>query len=201
MINIYLRATEKGYKMNQKLMRYKENPFITDLNISTKSKRVNISSSIGKNENVLINQNTGEVQGTHITTYRQVDDKEFVKLFVGNIALTLDLTAAGIKAFNVLMYMVQYKAIQKDLVTLDKYSLETFLSSKNDIKIFTKKTFERGLKELVTAKIIARCEKAGDFFINPSFVFNGDRIAFTKVIERKRTEQKENHQTEIDSKN
>ena len=40
-------------------------------------------------------------------------------------------------------------------------------------------------KELEDAKIIAKHRKRGDYFINPNFVFNGDRIAFSTVIEKK----------------
>ncbi|PAV01234.1 hypothetical protein CBG25_17865 [Arsenophonus sp. ENCA] len=45
-------------------------------------------------------------------------------------------------------------------------------------------TFTRGIKELVGAQIIARCLKQGDYFINPNFIFNGDRVAFTTAIEK-----------------
>lgn len=177
-----------------KLIRYKENPFLDKLNIQTRNKSVRVN-AIGKDDNVLVNQHTGEIKGTHVSTYKQVDDMEFVKLFAANIALTFDLTSAGIKAFNVLMWAVQYKAIQKDIVILDKYALDDFLiaseKAKQNQKVFSKKTFDRGLSELVKAQIIARCERPGFFFINPSFVFNGDRIAFTRIIERKTEEQQD----------
>jgi DNA-binding GntR family transcriptional regulator len=49
-------------------------------------------------------------------------------------------------------------------------------------------TFKRGINELENAKIIAKTIRKGWYFINPNFIFNGDRIAFTTVIERtKRT--------------
>ncbi|WP_259272006.1 hypothetical protein [Klebsiella pneumoniae] len=41
------------------------------------------------------------------------------------------------------------------------------------------------------AKIIAKTMRQGRYFINPNFVFNGDRIAFTTVIERKNTIEKQ----------
>ena len=107
--------------------RHSENPFIDSLVISKRSSRIAVS-AIGSKNNVLMNEITGEVTGTHVCAYKQVDDAEFVKLFVSNIAMTLDLTAAGIKAFNVMMYMVQYKAIQKDIIVLNKYSLDDFLA-------------------------------------------------------------------------
>ena len=45
-------------------------------------------------------------------------------------------------------------------------------------------TFWRGLAELVKAHIIAKTMRQGRYFINPNFIFNGDRVAFTTVIER-----------------
>ena len=163
--------------------RHTENPFLDSLVVKKKSKRVTVS-ALGSKNDVLISESTGEVKGTHVCTYKQVDDAEFVKLFVANIAMTFNLTASGIKSFNVLMFVVQYKAIQKDVVVLDKYSLDDFLEANKAARYFSKKTFDRGLRELEKAQIIAKARKMGFYYINPSFIFNGDRIAFTRIIER-----------------
>ena len=186
-------------KITKEVIRYKENPFLnsgTNL-IETKKKQVKLT-PMGKGDNVLVNQHTGEVQGTHLVTFREVDAKEFVKLFAGNIALTFDLTAAGIKSFNVLFWTLQYSAISKDVVDLDKYTLEDFLDNHPQLKAFSLPTFRRGLSELTEAKIIAPTLKRGRYFINPHFCFNGDRIAFTTDIKLKR---KEKLQKEISKEN
>ncbi|MGP0837842.1 hypothetical protein [Serratia sp. CY85251] len=47
-------------------------------------------------------------------------------------------------------------------------------------------TFKRGINELEKALIIAKTLRKGRYFINPNFVFNGDRVAFTTMIERKK---------------
>ena len=52
-------------------------------------------------------------------------------------------------------------------------------------------TFKRGINELEKAQIVAKTIRQGRYFINPNFVFNGDRIAFTTVIERKENKPKE----------
>ena len=59
-----------------------------------------------------------------------------------------------------------------------------------------KATFKRGLAELETAKLIAKTVRKGRYFVNPSFVFNGDRVAFSTVIERK----KESLQDELEAR-
>jgi hypothetical protein len=99
--------------------------------VPIKGQKVQLS-RLGNDDNILINQATGEVQGTHVTTYRKVDSEQFVKLFTANIALTFDLKPAGIKAFNVLLWILQDRAIERDLVPLDKFVLEDFLSAHND---------------------------------------------------------------------
>lgn len=163
--------------------RHKTNPFLNEMVINKKSKQVKIS-NLGKDDNIIVNQSTGEITGTHVVTYKQVDEAEFVKIFSGNVALTFDLKAAGIKALNVLIWIMQKNAIEKDLIALDSFSLSEFLET-HDTKKLSLPTFNRGLRELTDAKIIAKSFRKGFYFINPNFAFNGNRIAFTTAIELK----------------
>lgn len=175
----------------KKTVRYEANPFMEGMVVPIKGQKVQMS-RLGKDDNVLVNQATGEIQGTHITTYKQVDSQQFVKLFTANIALTFELGAAGIKTFGVLVWVLQGRSIDKDLVPLDKFLLADFLKNQTVKTPSGKKislslpTFSRGLSELEKAKIIAKHVRQGWYFINPNFVFNGDRIAFSTVIERKK---------------
>lgn len=167
--------------------RHKENPFTENFQVVKTAKRVNVS-VMGKENNVLMDRNTGEIRGTHIATYKKVDGEQFLKLFTKNIALTFDLTTAGIKALNVLMWTVQEKAIEKDRVMLDHVVADEFLEI-HKLKL-SLTTFYRGLSELEKAKIIASAIRQGEYFINPNFVFNGNRIAFSQIIEkREKTKQ------------
>lgn len=172
----------KKAKQKQVTIRHDTNPFITDLIIQTEKRSVKIS-KLGRDNNILINQDTGEYAATYVSSYRKVDPEKFVKVFSQHIALTFDLTAAGIKTFNVLIYAVQ-DFIGKDKITLDQYTYEDFLIDHPKIKIFSIQTFRRGLAELEKAQIIAKARKKGDYFINPRFIFNGDRIAFQTIIEK-----------------
>lgn len=171
--------------MSEKLrvVRHEVNPFVADMVVPVKGQKVRLS-RLGRDDSVLVNQATGEVQGTHVATYRRVDSAQFVKLFAQNIALTFDLKPAGVKAFNVLMWALQRKSIDRDLVPLDKLVLDDFLSEHPE-KSLSQPTFWRGLAELERAQIVAKHLRQGWYFINPNFCFNGDRIAFTQVIERK----------------
>lgn len=171
-----------------KVVRYDKNPFIENMVVPIKGQNVRLS-QLGKDDNILVNQATGEVQGTHVTTYRRVDAEQFVKLFTANIALTFDLKAAGIKAFNVLLWCLQNRAVERDLIPLDKIVLDEFLAEHSDRKPpikLSQPTFWRGLSELEKAQIIAKHLRQGWYYINPNFAFNGNRIAFTTVIEQKK---------------
>jgi len=166
--------------------RHKTNPFLEDMVIPVKGKQVKLS-RLGKDQNVLVNHKTGEYYGTHVTTYKKVDGEQFVKLFTANIAMTFDLSSAGIKAFSVLLWVVQNKALAKDEIDLDVLVLDEFTTahSENEPPLrLSPATFRRGISELERAQIVAKTMRQGRYFINPNFIFNGDRIAFTTVIER-----------------
>jgi hypothetical protein len=173
----------------KEIQRYEKNPFIENMVIPIRDQQVKLS-RLGKDRNVLVNPGTGEDLGTHLTTYKKVDGEQFVKLFTQNIALTFDLNSAGIKAFTILMWSVQHGAISKDQVDLDHLTLEDFLSAHPE-RSLSQATMKRGLRDLEKAQILARTLRKGRYFINPNFVFNGDRIAFTTLLERKTAAEEE----------
>lgn len=165
------------------LERYETNPFLDEFKLSVRSKQVRVS-KLGPDNNVLINNDTGEVKGTFVGTYKQVDDEQFLKLFTSNIALTFDLKASGIKALNVVCWLMQSKSIQKDIILIDKYTLIDFNKTHN--KKLSRAVLYRGIEDLINNKILARNQREGQYFINPNFIFNGDRMVFATVIERKK---------------
>jgi hypothetical protein len=189
-------------KMNKKLSygRYETNPFLESMLVPVKDKRVKVS-PLGKDNNVLVNQETGESFGTHVATFKRVDAEQFIKLFTANVAMTFDLTSAGIKVFSVLCWAVQNKALAKDEVDLDVIALAEFIKQHSDKKpplSLSIATFKRGLNELEGARIIAKTLRQGRYFINPNFVFNGDRIAFSTVIERDKKSKKKGSEDQLD---
>ncbi len=171
-----------------KELRYTENPFTKELTVSTKKQKLKVSNSAQINDETWINNTTGELATTQLYTYKEVDESQFVKLFTQNIALTFDLTSAGLKALNVLVYAVQYRAMNKDIVVLNEQTLDDFLKINTSLKLVYR-TFTRGLSELIKANIIARCKRPGDYYINPNFVFNGDRLLFVNAVRKKSSSQ------------
>lgn len=166
-----------------KVVRYKTNPFLEDFAIKKKDKMVKVS-VLGKENNVLVNNDTGEVVGTHTIAIKKVDSEQFIKLFTQNIAWAFDLSSAGIKAFTVVAWIVQNEALNKDTIVISAYSIEEF-NARNQ-KSISLQTFYRGLRELEKNKIIAKHQAQALYFINPNFIFNGDRVVFTTIIEREK---------------
>lgn len=175
------------------VIRYEENPFVEGMEIKLGTKSVQVS-TLGKDDNVLVNQVTGEVTGTHVVARKRVDKNKFVKTFADYMAFTFDLTRSGNKALRVVMWATQQYAVGKDKVDLGKYTYEEFLKFYEESDpplVLSYPTFTRGLAELEKAKIIAKTMRTGHYFLNPNCLFNGDRIAFSTVIEREPEEQKE----------
>jgi hypothetical protein len=171
-----------------KIVKYKENPFLENFSVTTKGKRITVNALGSDDQNILVNQSTGEMKGTHVMAYKEVDDDEFIKLFTANVALTFDLNMSGHKVFNMLCRVMQKEAIKKDQVYIDDNVREDFVNEFN-VK-FASATLYRGLENLISRKILAKSQRTNIYFINPSMVFNGDRLAFTTVIERKRKSKK-----------
>jgi len=188
-------------KIRNEIQRFKENPFIEDLEIKVGDKMIHIS-PMGKDTDVmLLNKETGETKTTQLVSYKKVEKDKFVKLFSQNIAMIFDLGMAGIKAFNVLIRETQKPyVINRDIVLLGTYEHKEFLEE-NPVKNFAYRTFQRGINELVHCKIIAPSIRKGYYFINPAFIFNGERLEFTNVIEMdkgKDPRPKANHNKIID---
>lgn len=169
------------------VIRHKTNPFLDEMNLKLKGKSVRISQFGSNNEVEVVNKTTGKITGTHLVTTKPVDSEEFVKIFSKNVGFIFDLRPSGVKALQVLISNMQAHSQNDHIVSLDKWSLEEW-NDLNQNKIVSLSTFTRGIKELENAKIIAKTLKKGSYFINPNFLFNGDRVAFSTVIERKKTE-------------
>ena len=135
----------------------------------------------GKNPFILMKFN--DKTSLKIVETISLPEKEYNHHLITRIALTFDLKSAGIKAFNVLIWLVQNYGMNTDIVTIDSITLDEF--NQYHEKKLSLTTLKRGLNELEGAKIIAKAARRGSYYINPNFVFNGNRIVFSTCIERK----------------
>jgi len=157
---------------------YEESPFLN--NVKTRTKRV----SNRRGDMMLVNASSGEIQSQVAGFWesKEIDSASFIKLFVSGVRALAELTSAGSRVFEVL-YLNMQKSIGTD---------EAYLSYTGLPKGITmgRSTFARGVSELIDRKFIAPQPKVGWYWINPDYVFNGDRLAFVKEYRIKGTAKK-----------
>jgi len=133
---------------------------------------------------MLVNSNDGEIT-TRIAGFweaEEVDATKFVKLFVKGVKALKELTGAGTKVFEVLYIRVQ-ENIGKDQVFMSFAAVDQVLTP------MSAPTYDRGMRELMEKGFIAATPVQGWYWLNPSFVWNGDRLAFVKEYRRTATKK------------
>lgn len=152
---------------------YDKNPFM--LEVATKTRRVTNK----RGDMMLVSSETGEIQSNIAGFWEseEVDSTKFVKLFVQGVKALKELTGAGTKVFEVLYLRVQ-EAIGKDQIYMAFSSVDQALTP------MSHSTYKRGLSELIEKGFVAATPNQGMYWLNPSFVWNGDRLAFVKEYRR-----------------
>jgi hypothetical protein len=148
---------------------YEKNPFMVD--ISTRTRKITNK----RGDMMLVNSGTGEIQSSIAGFWEaeEVDSTKFVKLFVQGVKALKELTGAGTKVFEVLYLRVQ-ENIGKDQVFM------AFASVDQTLTPMSNPTYDRGMREILEKGFIAATPTQGWYWLNPSFVWNGDRLAFVK---------------------
>jgi len=156
------------------LILHKTNPFM--LNVQTKSRK----KLYRRGNMALINTDTGEVLGDMAGFWeaQEVDASKFVKLYINGVKALAELTSAGTKVFEVL-YLKIREAVGQDRVYM------SFNQVDQAVTPMSKTTYVRGLHELVTKGFLAASPDIGLFWLNPSFIWNGDRLTFVKEFYKK----------------
>lgn len=141
----------------------------------------------------LINPRTGEVHG--VATIHQVeerDDAEFVKVFAAGVAASYELTKTAQRMFQVVLDQYQRTPMSRGFA--DHVNLFWFDDGIEGIE-HVRKTFQRGLKELLAKRFIY---PKGPSRLDQSSPFSskGDRILFVKEYRRRKT----SHQEELEAR-
>lgn len=156
---------------------YKDNPFVSNAIANTQQGGRRISNKDG-NRMMVISETTGEVIApAGFWQYEEVDKTQFVKLYINGVKAFKDLTSAGTKVFAVLYLEIQ-RNIGKDKVYMNYAGLN------HDITPMSEATFNRGMKELVEKSFVAATPAVGWYWINPDYMWNGDRLAFVKEFRK-----------------
>ena len=173
--------TESGVRTRRGVTLYDKNPFMVEM--TTKTRRV----TNRRGDMMLVNSNTGEIQNNIAGFWEseEVDSTKFVKLFIQGVKALKELTGAGTKVFEVLYLKVQ-ENIGKDQIYMAFSSVDQALTPMSEA------TYTRGMRELTEKGFIAATPSQGMYWLNPSFVWNGDRLAFVKEYRKK--SQKSTHE-------
>jgi hypothetical protein len=166
-----------GPKKDQQLSRrgtqkYDHNPFIGQAVANTKQGVKRISNKDGNR--MMVVGDGGEIVGpAGFWQAQEVDKTQFVKLYVNGVKAFRDLTGAGTKVFEVLYIKVQ-EEIGKDILYLSFHDIDQMATPMSE------STFMRGIKELLNKGFIAESMGTGRYYLNPDYMWNGDRLAFVK---------------------
>lgn len=157
------------------------NPLMSPQEIQTKRRMV----KSGRTED-LVNALTGEISGvTAIHQIEERDDAEFVKVFAAGVAATYDLTRTGQRVFQAVLDQYQRTPMSRGYA--DHVNLLWFDNGIEGRDIgMSAKTFQRGLKELLTKRFIAPKDGVS-FWTNPALFFKGDRVLFIREYRRRRS--------------
>ena len=154
---------------------YRINPFLA-ANVPTKTRRVTSK----RGNMMLVSGDTGEIKSNIAGFWEaeEVDASKFVKLFVNGVRALAELSSAGTRVFE-LLYIEMQNNIGQDQIYLSYVQLDGTERS------MSRATFKRGLAELIEKHFIAAMPATSWYWVNPDFVWNGDRLAFVKEYWKK----------------
>lgn len=167
----------KVKKSRRGAIQYESNPFVSGAVANTKQGVKRITNKTG-DRMMVVSENTGEVMapaGFHQIV--DVDKTQFVKLYINGVKAFKDLTGAGTKVFEVLYIQVQ-ESIGKDVIYLSFSEIDQRITPMGEA------TFYRGMKELIDKGFIAESMTQNKYFLNPDYMWNGDRLAFVKEFRK-----------------
>ena len=162
------------------ISKHGSNPFIGTTIANTRAGSKRIYDTTG-HKMMVVSGDTGEIIApAGFWQYQEVDKTQFVKLFVNGVKALKELTSAGTTVFEILYLRVQDN-VGKDMVYMAFQALDQTITS------ISQSTYHRGLKELLVKDFIAESNMPGWYYINPDYMWNGDRLAFVKEYRKATT--------------
>lgn len=153
---------------------YDQNPSVPAPNsLVGRRKPVKIASG---NRMMIVGKDTGEILGEGHAAFfemKEVDETQFVKLYLAGIKQTTKLTAAGLKVFELVYHQMRANP-QTDKIELNLYHIKRFGLN------MTERTYQRGMRELLEHMFIFRSTSDDVYFVNINFMFNGNRITLAR---------------------
>ena len=162
------------------LTKYETNPFLdaAALNTNGGTKRRTLKSKDGS-QMMVTNQSGEIVAPAGFWSTQEVDKTQFIKLYINGVKAFSGLSGAGAQVFG-FVYAELQKAVGKDMIYLNYSDIDQSISP------ISRATFMRGIKEILLKKFLAETLVSGRYFVNPDYIFNGDRLAIVKEYRVKR---------------
>lgn len=161
--------------------KYTENPFLKHTTEITKIGQKKMFSPADPDKFMITNTQTGEAIPAGIYCHREVAKNEFVQLYAEGAAAIMGLKSAGQKVFQILygkLLGIDGKNATEILMNYEMFpeEIQNWIS---------RKTFDRGINELIKANFIAQTYSPGYYFVNPAFIFNGNRLIIARAYTMK----------------
>ena len=156
-----------------------KNPLIKGLDVKTKSKK------LVKTQLQIPSLETGEIHSSNIYSIKEIDEKQFVKVFQDGVKAMYDLTRTAHRVFCLILDEYENEPMTGGYV--DAIQLAWFNGGLSGESIgMHKRTFNRGLAELIDKNFLAP-KSPNIYWVNPSLFFKGDRVRFINEFKIKRT--------------
>lgn len=149
--------------------RFAANPFLDEMQLVVRTKKF-ARQVLGLTIN---DEETNLPKPVFYHGQRNIDTEVFTKVFAEGWERVVFLSRAGLL---VLKFVSEQLLPGNSVVWLDR---DEFVSLKH-----ARHTYYTGMDEMITLGFLARTQQRGFYFINPAFIFNGNRISmrhdFTK---------------------
>lgn len=157
--------------------RYPENPFLENHGVELGARKRKVP---GTEKYMVVDPGTGEVAATAgFYEVHEVDETKFVKLFIQGAKAFSDLSNPGTKVLAALFEVVQ-KHPGVDAIYLPFLEVAEATSPP-----LSRATFNRGMTELIEKAWLAETPIPNKYWINVSYLFNGDKLRFVKEYRKK----------------
>ena len=130
----------------------------------------------------MVAADTGEVLGRGAFGFveeKEIDNEQFVKVYLEGIKQYGQLSKAGALLFEFVYREISgLSAKDKDTISLSYLLAEKWRPGLH------RRTYERGMNELLEKGFLFRSLAADVYFVNVRFMFNGDRMVLVKAYRR-----------------
>ncbi|MGU4699143.1 hypothetical protein K6L09_20970 [Burkholderia cepacia] len=120
-----------------------------------------------------------------------VDKDEFIKLYVYSFPVLSELKASSKMLFQYILMLVK-DGIGKDTIYLSYDDYVSFVEKYPMMSKLSRSTYFNCINELKEKEVIFKSTKKYMYFINISYVFNGDRLRFITEYQLRKQEGEDN---------